>query len=540
VNGVKKRAYYFKECFALNWLENLTVLNVTQTREAAFSSSGEKNIREALTTAPGRFSTIVPSKRGNTKFLIGIGLLIAAIFELDLLTDSGVAIAMLYMAAIMLTPWLSSPKAPFVTAGVCTVFAILGVIYSPGEDVLHPGSTLAWNAWVNSTLSIFMIWSTAILTYQYRRGMEAPLWLASIVESSNDAIIGETLQGHITSWNKGAEQMFGYTTQESIGQLITLTYPPNRIPEEEEILAKLKRGEQIVNFETIRRRKDGQDIYVSLTISPIFDSWGHFIGASKIVRDISKQKQVESQLSIQNLTLIRQTASLKQSNEDLEQFAYIASHDLQEPLRTIHGFTQLLAERYHDRLDDEAREFIGFVTDGAERMRVLIQDLLKYSRIQAQDLKSILLNTEKVLEELLKHLHLTLEEKNACLTHDPLPIIHTDKTTFQHLLQNLITNALKFHGLDPPRIHISAQEKSNEWLFSVQDNGIGIRSEYFTRIFLPFKRLHTREEYQGTGIGLAICKRIIERQRGRIWVESEEGKGAKFSFTLPKQTKDVS
>ena len=524
----------------MNRLKNLLVLNVNQTREAAFASSRAKKVREAFTTAPDGSASIVPPKRGNTKFLIGIGCLITAIFALDLLTAPALAIAMLYMAAIMLTPWLSSPKAPFATAGICTVLTIVGVIYSPDIDVLDSGRTLGGNAWGNRTLSIFMFWATASLTYQNRRGMEAHLWLASIVESSNDAIIGETLQGKITSWNKGAELIFGYTAQESIGQLITLTYPPNRFPEEEEILAKLKRGKRITNFETIRRRKDGQDIYVSLTISPIFDRWGHIMGASKIVRDISRQKQVESQLSIQNLTLIRQAASLKQSNEDLEQFAYIASHDLQEPLRTIHGFTQLLAERYHDRWDDEAREFMGFVTDGAERMRILIQDLLKYSKIQAQELKNMPLNTENVLEGLLKNLRVTLEEKNACLTHDPLPIIHTDKTTFLHLLQNLITNALKFHGPDPPRIHISAQERSKEWLFSVQDNGIGIRSEHFTRIFLPFKRLHAREEYQGTGIGLAICKRIIERQRGRIWIESEEGKGAKFSFTLPKQTKESS
>jgi PAS domain S-box-containing protein len=520
-------------------LKNLPVLNVEQPEEAAFDSSREKKIHDALTSVPGRFSTIVPSKKGNTKFLIGIGCFIGTIFGVDLHTPPGLALAMLYIPAIGLASWLSFPKAPFVTAGICTVLGIGGLMYSPGIDALQFGSP-AWNALPNRALSIVMFWVTAILTYQYRRGMEAHLWLASIVESSNDAIIGETLQGKITSWNKGAEHIFGYTAQESIGQMITLTYPPNRIPEEEEILAKLKRGEQIANFETIRRRKDGQDIYVAMTISPIFDRWGHFIGASKIVRDISRQKQVESQLSIQNLKLIRQAASLKQSNEDLEQFAYIASHDLQEPLRTIHGFTQLLAERYHDRLDDEAREFMGFVTDGAERMRVLIQDLLKYSKIQAQELKSMPLNTENVLEGLLKNLHGILEKKNACLTHDPLPIIHTDKTTFQHLLQNLITNALKFHGPDPPRIHISAQERSDEWLFSVRDNGIGIPSEHFTRIFLPFKRLHARDKYQGTGIGLAICKRIIERQRGRIWIESEEGKGATFSFTLPKQTKDFS
>jgi light-regulated signal transduction histidine kinase (bacteriophytochrome) len=185
-------------------------------------------------------------------------------------------------------------------------------------------------------------------------------------------------------------------------------------------------------------------------------------------------------------------------------------------------------------LDDQAKEFIEFVTDGADRMQILIQDLLKYSRIQAQELNPVPVNGEEVLDEILEHLLMTMEEKQASVTHDPLPVILTDRSHFQHLLQNLITNSLKFHGPEPPHIHLSARERSNEWVFSVQDNGIGVGSEYFERIFLPFKRLHTREEYQGTGIGLAICKKIVERRGGRIWVESEKGKGAKFSFTFPK------
>lgn len=474
------------------------------------------------------------AKKVDITLLAAISILIGGIFALDLFTQTGVAIGMLYVSAIMLTPWVPHAKSPFFVAGVCTVLGIIGLIYSPGVNVLHSGSTIAGNAVINRLLSIFMIWATALLTYQYRQGMEVRLRLASIVESTHDAIIGETLEGEVTSWNNGAEQMFGYSPQESIGQHMTFLYPPDRIPEHPVIVEKLQRGIPIKNFETIRRRKDGQEIPVSLTISPIIDRWGNAIGASKILRDISQQKKLENLLAIQNLTLAGHAASLKQSNEDLEQFAYIASHDLQEPLRTIHGFTQLLSERYKEQLDKQGQEFIGFVTDGANRMQTLIQDLLKYSRIQAQEVNPVPVNAEEVLNEILKHLRMAIEDKQTSITHDPLPIIQTDRSHFQHLLQNLITNAMKFHGPKPPHIHVSAEERSDGWIFSVQDNGIGIGSEYFERIFLPFKRLHTREEYQGTGIGLAICKKIVERRGGRIWVESEAGRGSKFSFTLPK------
>lgn len=487
-----------------------------------------------MMTVQERVKVDSDAKKIDITLLVAISILIGGIFALDLFTQTGVAIGMLYVSAIMLTPWVPHAKSPFFVAGVCTVLGIIGLIYSPGVNVLHSGSTLAGNAVINRLLSIFMIWATALLTYQYRQGMEVRLRLASIVESTHDAIIGETLEGEVTSWNNGAEQMFGYSPQESIGQYMTFLYPPDRIPEHPGIVEKLQRGIPIKNFETVRRRKDGQDIAVSLTISPIFDRWGNAIGASKILRDISQQKQLENLLAIQNITLANYAASLKQSNEDLEQFAYIASHDLQEPLRTIHGFTQLLAERYKEQLDEQGQEFIGFVTDGANRMQTLIQDLLKYSRIQAGELNPVSVNAEEVLNEILKNLRMAIEDKQASITHDPLPIIQTDRSHFQHLLQNLITNAIKFRGPKPPHIHISAEERSDGWIFSVQDNGIGIGSEYFERIFLPFKRLHTREEYQGTGIGLAICKKIVERRGGRIWVESEAGSGSKFSFTVPK------
>ena len=477
----------------------------------------------------------------NYNTIMGIGLcaLLAAIFTLDLITVSGVAIGILYVGAIFLTLGIPYPPSTYLVAGFCTILIILGVIFSPGINVMHSGSTLAWTAVINRLLSIFMVWVTAYLISHFRRGIGLKLSLASIVESSHDAIIGQTLQGIVTSWNKGAQEIFGYTEKESLGRSLRFLIPPDRTSEEDKILAKIQQGERIVDFETIRRRKDGQDISVSLTISPLITRWGKLTGASKIARDITHRKKMEKELETQKIELEQQAAALKHSNEDLEQFAYIASHDLQEPLRTIHGFTQLLAERYQNKLDAQAQEFMEFVTDGAERMQVLIQDLLKFSRVQARKMEILPLNTEKMLQEILTQLSLTLEETQASITHDPLPTIHVDAGHFRHLLQNLITNALKYRSEHPPVIHIGVQASSKEWQFSIQDNGIGIEPEYFKKIFLPFKRLHTREDYQGTGIGLAICKKIVARRGGRIWVESEIGKGSKFSFTIPKNVKMV-
>jgi PAS domain S-box-containing protein len=380
-----------------------------------------------------------------------------------------------------------------------------------------------------------MIWTTAYLVTQFRRGLDLRLQLATIVDSSHDAIIGQTLQGIVTSWSPGAEKMFGYSAQETIGKPLLFLFPPDLMSEEESILEKIQKGRRIVDFETIRRKKDGSNIHVSLTISPLRTQWGKLHGVSKIARDITYRKQMEQQVERQRMKLVRHAAVLKQSNEDLEQFAYIASHDLQEPLRTIHGFTQLLAERYQDQLDPQAKEFIEFVTDGAERMQTVIQDLLKYSRAQSKTLQFQPVDAERVLQELLQLLTHTIEETEASITHGPLPTVRTDPGHFRHLLQNLITNALKYKNAKSPQVHISSRESSEEWEFSIQDNGIGIAPEYFEKIFLPFKRLHTRKEYQGTGIGLAICKKIVERGGGRIFVESELGKGATFSFTIPKQ-----
>ena len=259
--------------------------------------------------------------------------------------------------------------------------------------------------------------------------------------------------------------------------------------------------------------------------------------------------------AMQNVRLYAQiqelVANLERSNKELEQFAYIASHDLQEPLRMISSYTQLLGKRYRGKLDSDADEFIGFAVDGANRMQTLITDLLAYSRVMTRGNKFLLTNCEHALGQAHVNLRLAIEESHVIITHDPLPTVMADEGQLTQLFQNLISNAIKFRGETSPHVHVSAikseegrkqkaegsGQSTADWTFSVRDNGIGIDPQYRERIFVIFQRLHTRSEYPGTGIGLAICKRIVERHGGRIWIESEPGKGTTFYFTIPADSK---
>ena len=231
--------------------------------------------------------------------------------------------------------------------------------------------------------------------------------------------------------------------------------------------------------------------------------------------------------------LQRRTDELARSNAELEQFAYIASHDLQEPLRMVSSYVQLLERRYKSRLDEDADKFIAFATEGATRMQKLINDLLAYSRVGTRGKSFEAVDLEVVLAQVLENLHLAIKEKKAVVTHDPLPTVYGDSAQLTQVFQNLIDNAIKFRREEAPKVHISARISGDDCVCSVQDNGIGIAPEYLDRLFLLFQRLHTRKEYPGTGLGLAICKRIVERHGGRIWVESRRGEGSTFYFTLP-------
>ena len=232
------------------------------------------------------------------------------------------------------------------------------------------------------------------------------------------------------------------------------------------------------------------------------------------------------ELEIANKNLIR-------SNEDLEKFAYIASHDLQEPLRMISSFTQLLARRYRNQLDQDADEFIDYIVNGTQRMKQLINDLLDFSRVKTRGKPFIETSLDIILASVKQNLMRIIKENTAQITHDPLPAVAVDPSQLSHVLQNLIANGIKFRSQEIPHIHISAKKQESDYIISVKDNGIGIEPEYFDTIFIIFKRLHSISEYPGTGIGLAISKRIVERHGGKIWVESEPGKGSTFYFSLP-------
>jgi PAS domain S-box-containing protein len=490
--------------------------------------------------------------------------------------------------------------------------------------------------------------------------------LASVIEFSDDAIVTKDMNGIVTSWNRGAERIFGYSANEMIGQPISILAPPGRADEMARILDRIRRGERIDHFQTLRRTKGGKLIHISITVSPVRDASGRVTGASKIARNITAQIEAQEEITVERERLrvtlnsigdavistgptgcvsyvnpvaeqltgwtceaaaekplqevfhilneeSRQTvenpvvkvlregqiiglanhtllisrdgreiaiddsaapiknvrneiigvvlvfrdvtarraaerlaheqavelrlsnAALSRANEDLSQFAFAASHDLQEPLRMITVYSQLLFMRHRGQLNDEAEMCLEFITEGSKRMRELLSDLLSYTQLigtgqETEPFASIDLN--QVFAKTIENCKTAIQETSAVVTGDELPSIPGHEHHFIQLFQNLIANALKYRSDRSPRVHVSAERKNGLWLFSVADNGIGIAPEYHKQIFGVFKRLHGKS-IAGTGIGLAICQRVVDRYGGRIWVESQIDSGATFYFTLP-------
>jgi PAS domain S-box-containing protein len=337
--------------------------------------------------------------------------------------------------------------------------------------------------------------------------------------------------GEIVLLNVQAEKQFGYHRDELVGQQVT-----NIIPEgfAERLIADGTRtaaavlAQQIgTGIELTARRKDGSDFPIEIMLSPLESTEGILITAA--IRDITQRKKSEQHL-------VKTVAELKRSNDELQQFAYVASHDLQEPLRMVASYTQLLAKRYKGRLDSDADEFIAYAVDGSNRMQGLIQDLLAYSRAGTDGKALLKISSENALQTALTNLRASIEESAALVTHDALPTITTDEIQLTQVFQNLIGNAIKYRGTPTPQVHVSASKNGGqEWIFSVRDNGMGIDPQYFDRIFIIFQRLHGQKEFQGTGIGLALCKKMLEHLGGRIWVESQAGNGSTFFFALPER-----
>jgi PAS domain S-box-containing protein len=352
----------------------------------------------------------------------------------------------------------------------------------------------------------------------------AGVYTRSLIEASPDPLVTIAPDGTITDVNTATEQATGCSRQELIGtDFCDYFTDPQKARDG---YRQAFREGRVQDYELEIRHRDGHLTTVLYNASVYRDQDGNVSGVFAAARNITVRKQAQEALA-------RRTAELERSNAELQQFAYVASHDLQEPLRAVASFTKLLAERYHDRLDADANDFIGFAVDGARRAQQLINDLLAYSRVGTRGKPFAATNCETVLENALTDLAASLEESRGEATHDPLPTIDADETQFGQLFRNLIGNALKFHGAAPPRVHLSAERIAGGWRFSVRDNGIGIDPQYAEEIFKVFQRLHTSAEYPGTGIGLAIAKKIVERHGGRIWVESEAGQGSTFFFTVP-------
>jgi len=348
----------------------------------------------------------------------------------------------------------------------------------------------------------------------------------SIIESSSDCIKVLDIEGCLQFMSRGGQELLKI---KDINQYLNMSYENfwkgSDYQAAREAIAEARQG-RVGRFSGYCPTADGTPTWWDVVISPINGPDGNVDRLLAVSRDITERKKAEDELR-------KLAAELKRSNSDLQQFAYAASHDLQEPLRTISGFVKLIEKRYKGKLDETANEFIKHTCDGVEGMRLLIKDLLVYSQVDTKERIFEPINCSVVLEKAIHSLRSAIEESGAEVTYDPLPTVMADASQMSRLFQNLIGNAIKFHDEKTPRVHVSADREGDVWVFSVRDNGIGIDAKQRERIFVIFQRLHAREEFPGTGIGLAICKRIVERHGGRIWVESEIGNGSTFYFTIP-------
>lgn len=368
-----------------------------------------------------------------------------------------------------------------------------------------------------------------------KRGEEAAFRLAAIVESSADAIFGISLEGIIFNWNEGAERIYGYSAEEAVGSSVSILVPPDRSHEIPEILNKVRQGERISNYETVRTAKDGRRIHVSLTLSPIRDAFGTIIGFSHIGHDVTDRKRAEEEINKANRMLAQSYEACEATNKELEAFTYSASHDLRAPLVAVGGLVRLLLDEYASSLDAKGEKFLQTIQKMTDQMRQLVDDLLSLSRFGHQALDISKIDMGELAKSAIDELKLLHPGRTLKWNIKPLPPARGDSGMIRQVLMNLLSNAVKFTRSKPKAvIELGGKAEEDATIFYVRDNGVGFAMEEADKLFEVFRRLHPSQEFEGTGVGLAIVKRVIQRHDGRVWAEGRVNEGATFYFSLPR------
>ncbi len=371
-------------------------------------------------------------------------------------------------------------------------------------------------------------------------------YFASIFESSDDAIITKDLNGIILSWNPGAQRIFGYTEAEIIGKPVTTLIPKDHYDEEPKILARIRAGDKIDHYETVRKRKDGTLVNISLTVSPIKDAGGKIVGASKIARDITVQKRAENSVLTGQQDLARlndeleqrvkdRTASLNDAVAQMEEFSYTISHDLRAPLRSVQVYSEAMLQDFGPTLAPKALHYLSRITDCVSRLDKMVLDVLTFSRIGRTDIQVGPVNVDRLVRQIVEQ-YPGMGPPNATIEIDALPVVMGNEAFLTQIMSNLLNNSVKFARPGViPKIHVSGERRDGRVRLSVRDNGIGVSPEYQHRLFNMFERIHPGMKYEGTGVGLAIVRRAAGRMGGRVGVESDGVNGSVFWVELPGQ-----
>ncbi len=399
----------------------------------------------------------------------------------------------------------------------------------------------------DDTGNVIGVFAAARDITKQKRAEEARSRLAAIVESSDDAIISEDLDGTITSWNEGAERLYGYSAAEVLGRPVSVLMPPDKQDQMAGLLKRVREGIRVEHYETERVRKDGRTINVAVTLSPVRNRQGEIIGASAIVRDITERKQAQEALQkvlaelevrVEERTkeLSETNQSLQAANKELESFSYSVSHDLRAPLRAIDGFSRMVLKHYADKLDDEGRRKLNVIRSNTQKMDELINDLLAFSRLGRKEMVNTSIDMEALVQSAWRELTPANPERSIQFSVNKLPHAMGDQTLIKQVVVNLLSNTIKFSkSRELAIVEVGSYPEEEKNVYFVKDNGVGFDMQYYGKLFGVFQRLHSTDEFEGTGVGLAIVERIIRRHGGRVWAEGKMGEGATFYFTLARK-----